>query len=200
MIVIGLTGSGGMGKPTTAALFAGEGVPVFDTDAAVHALYRGAAAARIDAAFPGVARDGAVDRAELGRRVIGDPAAMRRLERIVHPLVRAERGRFLDAERARGSPFTLLDIPLLFETGVEGEVDAVVVASAPEAVQRARVLARPGMTAERFDAIVGKQMPDAEKRRRARFVIETGDGIAEAVRQVRAVLAALGAEEERCAR
>ena len=200
MIVIGLTGSVGMGKSTTAALFAREGVPVFDSDAAVHALYRGAAAGRIEAAFPGVLRDGAVDRAELGRRVIGDAAAMARLERIVHPLVRAERRRFLDAERGRGAAFALLDIPLLFEIGAEGEVDAVVVASAPEAVQRARVLARPGMTAERFAAIVRKQMPDAEKRRRARFVVETGEGIAEAAQQVRQGLAALGKDGRRCAK
>ena len=198
MIVIGLTGSVGMGKSTTAALFAAEGVPVFDSDAAVHALYRGAAAAPVEAAFPGTVRDGVVDRAELGRRVIGDPAAMARLEGIVHPLVRAERRRFLDAERARGTRFALLDIPLLFETGAEGEVDAEVVASAPPAVQRERVLARPGMTEARLGAILAKQMPDAEKRRRARFVVETGNGMAEAARQVRVVLAEL--EEDRCAK
>ena len=196
MIVIGLTGSVGMGKSTTAALFAAEGVPVFDSDAAVHALYRGAAAAAVGAAFPGTVRDGAVDRAELGRPVIGDPAAMARLEGIVHPLVRAERRRFLD--RVGHERFALLDIPLLFETGAEGEVDAVVVASAPAAVQRERVIARPGMTEARLDAILAKQMPDAEKRRRARFVVETGNGMAEAARQVRLVLVEL--EEDRCAK
>ncbi len=199
MIVIGLTGSVGMGKSTTAALFAAEGVPVFDSDAAVHALYRGAAVAPVEAAFPGVAFAGAVDRVELGRRVVGDAGAMARLEAIVHPLVRDEREAFLARARQTGAgpagdPIVLLDVPLLFETGAEGAVDAVVLASCPPAVQRSRVLARPGMTEARFAAILAKQMPDADKRRLARFVIETGDGIEAAAMQVRAVLAALRTE------
>ena len=192
MILLGLTGSIGMGKSTTAAMFAARGIPVFDSDAAVHRLYRGDAVAAVEAAFPGVARDGAIDREALGRHVIGRPAAMKRLEAVVHPLVCAERERFIEAARAAGAPVALLDIPLLYETGGEAGVDAVVLASAPKAVQKARVLARPGMTEARFEAILAKQMPDAEKRRRARFVIETGAGIEAAERQVEAVIAALG--------
>lgn len=194
MIVVALTGSIGMGKSTTAGLFAGEGVPVFDSDAAVHALYRGAAVAPVAAAFPGVVVDGTIDRVELGRRVIGDAGAMARLEAIVHPLVRDEREAFLARAREAGAAIVLLDVPLLFETGAAGAVDAVVLASCPPAVQRLRVLARAGMTEVRFAAILAKQMPDAEKRRQARFVIETGDGIEAAAAQVRAVLAALRME------
>ena len=193
MIVIGLTGSVGMGKSATAALFAREGVPVFDADAAVHALYRGRALAPVEAAFPGVALAGKIDRVALGQRVMDDPAAMKRLEAIVHPLVRAEREAFLTLARAGGAALAVLDIPLLYETGGDAEVDTVVLASAPEAVQRARVLARMGMTEARFAAILAKQMPDAEKRRRAQFVIETGEGFEAAARQVRRVIAALGA-------
>ena len=191
MIVIGLTGSVGMGKSTTAAMFAAQGVPVFDADATVHVLYRGRAIAPVEAAFPGVTRGGAIDREALGARVIGEVSAMKRLEAIVHPLVREERIAFLDRSQAAGAAIALLDIPLLYETGSERDVDVVVLASAPEAVQKARVLARPGMTEARFAAILAKQMPDAEKRRRARFVIETGDGLEAAERQVRAVIAAL---------
>ncbi len=193
MIVVGLTGSVGMGKSTTAAMFAREGAPVFDADAAVHALYRGAATAPVAAAFPGTVVDGAVDRVALGRQVMDDPEALARLEAVVHPLVRAERAAFLARARAAGAPVAVLDIPLLYETGGEAEVDAVVLASAPAAVQKARVMARPGMTAARFAAIMARQMPDAEKRRRARFVIETGDGLDAAAAEVRAVLAALTA-------
>ena len=193
MILLGLTGSVGMGKSTTAAMFFARGVPVFDSDAAVHRLYRGEAVAGVEAAFPGVLRDGAIDREALGQRVIGDSAAMKRLEAIVHPLVLTERERFIAAaSRGASAPVAILDIPLLYEIGAEGDVDAVVLVSAPEAVQKARVLARPGMTEARFAAILARQMPDAEKRRRARFVIETGDGIEAAGRQVEAVLAALG--------
>ena len=195
MIVIGLTGSVGMGKSTTAAMFVSEGVPVFDADAAVHALYRGPAVAPVEAAFPGVTVDGAIDRVALGQRVVGDPDAMRRLEAVVHPLVRAERAGFLARCKESGAALAVVDIPLLFETGGDADVDVVVLASAPESVQNARVLARPGMTQVRFAAIKAKQMPDAEKRRRARFVIETGDGLDAAKRQVRAVIAALGAAE-----
>ena len=199
MVVLGLTGSIGMGKSTTADLFRREGVPVFDADATVHALYRGAAAAgaavaAVEAAFPGVAPDGAVDREELGRRVLGDPAALRRLESIVHPLVGAERRRFLRDAEAGGASLAVLDIPLLFETGADAGVDAVAVVSAPEAVQKARVMARPGMTAERFSAILRRQVPDAEKRRRADVVIDTGRGLEAARAQVRAVIAGFSPE------
>ena len=195
MIVIGLTGSVGMGKSTTASLFAAVGVPVFDADACVHALYRGAAVAPVSALFPDVLRDGVIDRAALGTHVIGDSAAMARLEAIVHPLVRAERAVFLARNEAAGARVVVLDIPLLFETASELAVDVVVLASAPEAVQKARVLARPGMTDARFAAILAKQVPDAEKRRRAHYVIETGAGFEAAEQQVRAVLAALGADD-----
>ncbi len=191
--MIGLTGSVGMGKSTTAAMFARAGVPVFDADAAVHRLYRGEAVAPVEAAFPGVETGGTIDRTALGQRVMNDPAAMKRLETIVHPLVREDRAAFLARCAEDGSAFAVLDIPLLFETGSDVDVDVVVLASAPESVQKARVLARPGMTEARFAAIKAKQMPDAEKRRRARFVIETGDGLDTAEKQVRAVIAALGA-------
>lgn len=191
MIVIGLTGSVGMGKSTTANLFLKEGVPVFDADATVHALYRGAAVAPVEAAFPGVTKAGVVDREALGPRVIGDAGAMKRLEAIVHPLVREARETFLAEARARGVALAVLDIPLLFETGSDAEVDVVVLVSAPEPVQKARVLARPGMTEARFAAILATQMPDAEKRRRAHVVIETGEGVDHAARQVRAVIAAV---------
>ena len=196
MIIIGLTGSVGMGKSTTAAMFAAAGVPVFDADAAVHRLYKGAGVAPVEAAFPGVTKDGAIDREELGRRVIGHPEAMTRLEAIVHPLVRDVRETFLAEARDAGSDMVVLDIPLLYETGGEADVDTVVLVSAPKAVQKARVLARPGMTEERFEAILAKQMPDAEKRRRADHVIETGDGLEAAERQVRAVIAALRSAPE----
>ncbi|QUD86656.1 dephospho-CoA kinase [Phenylobacterium montanum] len=193
MIVVGLTGSIGMGKSTTAAMFAEAGAPVYDADAAVHALYApgGAAVAPIEAAFPGVIKDGAVDRTALGQRVLGDEAAMKRLEAIVHPLVGASRGGFFEKARADGAEVVVLDIPLLFETGGERNVDAVVVVSAPADLQRERVLARPGMAPEKLDAILARQKPDAEKRARADFVIETGQGLEAARAQVAEVLAAL---------
>lgn len=194
MIVVGLTGSVGMGKSTTAKMFADAGVPVFDSDKAVHALYEGRAVAPVEAAFPGVTKNGVIDRTALGERVVDDAAAMRRLEAIVHPLVREKREAFLAEAAVGGAGLAVLDIPLLFETGAEAEVDVVVVASAPEPVQKARVLARPGMTEARFAAILAKQTPDAEKRRRAHFVIETGNGLGDAARQVRAVIAALQPE------
>lgn len=187
MIVLGLTGSIGMGKSTTARLFADAGDAVHDADAAVHRLYRGEAVEPVGAAFPGVVVDGAVDRQRLSAAVLNDPAAMARLEGIVHPLVRADEGRFLDEARAAGRRIAVLDVPLLLETGRERDVDCVVVVSAPEAVQRARVLARPGMTPERLDAILARQMPDAQKRRRAHFVIDTGESVEDAARQVAAV-------------
>jgi dephospho-CoA kinase len=187
MLVLGLTGSIGMGKSATAALFRAEGIRVYDADAAVHALYRGAAAPLIEAAFPGTVKDGAVDRTLLGARVLGDAAALKKLESIVHPLVGGVRDVFLTEARAAGAEIVVLDIPLLFETGGERTVDAVVLVSAP----KARVLARPGMTPEKFDAIMAKQMPDAEKRRRAHFIIDTGRGFRAAEIQVRAVLRAV---------
>lgn len=195
MIVLGLTGSIGMGKSTTAALFVGEGIPVFDSDAAVHRLYRGQAAALVEQRFPGTVHDGMVDRAALGRHVLGDAAAMKALEAIVHPLVRAERAAFLAAAQAANARTVVLDIPLLYETGADTLVDKIVLVSAPEAVQKARVLARAGMTPERFAAILANQMPDAEKRRRADIIIETGDGIESARRQVRSVLERLSPQE-----
>jgi len=193
MIKIALTGSIGMGKSTTAQLFAEEGVPVYDADAEVHRLYSpgGAAVARVEAAFPGVVKDGAVDRAALSERVVGDPAALKRLEEIVHPLVGASRAGFFEAARSEAADLVILDIPLLFETGGEQRVDAVVVVSAPEAIQRARVMERPGMTAAKLDAILARQLPDAEKRARADHVIDTGNGIEAARDQVRQVIAAL---------
>lgn len=197
MVILGLTGSIGMGKSTTAALFREAGVPVFDADACVHALYRGAAVAPVEEAFPGVTRDGAVDRELLRRRVLDDAAALRGLEAIVHPLVAAARAAFLDAARAGGAPLAVLDVPLLYETGLDRAVDAVAVASAPKAVQKARVLARPGMTEARFSAILAQQVPDDEKRRRARFVIETGAGLEPARREVAGIVAALSAEAAR---
>jgi len=191
MFVIGLTGSIGMGKSTTAGFFADAGVPVYDADAAVHALYEGEAVAPIEAAFPGTTRDGKVDRDALGKRVLENPEALKRLEAIVHPLVRQAQARFLREAEAQGTAIVVVDIPLLFETKGEERVDAVVVVSAPPDVQRARVLARPGMSAERFDAILTKQMPDAEKRRRADFVVDTSGGFEDARAQVHAILAAV---------
>ena len=191
MKVLGLTGSIGMGKSATSAMFAEAGVPVFDADACVHALYQGAAVEPVGWAFPGAVVDGVIDRARLSAQVLADPDALRRLEAIVHPLVRAARETFLAEARTRGAPLAVLDIPLLYETGGEAAVDAVVVVSAPESVQKARVLARPGMTEAKFSAIKAKQVPDAEKRRRARFVIDTAHGFAAARRQVGAVIAAM---------
>jgi len=191
MRVIGLTGSIGMGKSTTARLFAEEGAAVHDADAAVHALYRGKAAPLIEAAFPGVTHGGQVDRKELGKRVLGDAAALAKLEAIVHPLVREAEAEFLRDARARGERLAVLDIPLLFETGRAGQVDAVVVASADEAEQRRRVMERPGMTEEIFRRVLERQMPDAEKRARADVVIDTSRGIEDARAQVRAALSRL---------
>lgn len=190
--VLGLTGSIGMGKSATARMFAERGVPVHDSDAAVHALYGpgGAAARAIGAAFPGTLRaDGGVDRGALRAAVLGDAGALRRLEELVHPLVRTESHAFL--ERHADAPLVVLDIPLLFETGAEGGCDAVLVVSAPPEVQRTRVLARPGMTEAAFTAILNKQMPDAEKRERADVVIDTSRGFAQAETEVAALIARL---------
>lgn len=193
---LGLTGSIGMGKSTTAAIFRECGVPVHDADAAVHALYGAEGVAPVEAAFPGVTQNGQVDRSRLGAYVLGDPAAMTRLEAIVHPLVRAREAAFLDRAAAAGEPIAVLDIPLLLETGTEGRVDAVLVVTAPETVQRARVLARPGMTEAKFAAILARQMPDAEKRARADYVIDTGHGLDHARAEVAALIARLRRERE----
>jgi dephospho-CoA kinase len=194
MIVLGLTGSIGMGKTTTAQMFRDAGVPVYDADAAVHALYQpgGQAVAPIAEAFPGVVgATGAVDRLALRTALGTDAAAWKRLESIVHPLVQQAQTAFLAKARDEGRTVVVLDIPLLFENGGEKIVDAVVVVSAPKAVQRERVLARPGMTPEALNAILAKQTPDAEKRAKADFIINTGLGLDEARQQVRALLDAL---------
>jgi len=188
--VLGLTGSIGMGKSATAALFRRLGIPVHDADAAVHRLYRGRAAPLIEKAFPGTVTDGAVDRARLGAAVLADPARMRELEAIVHPLVREEEEAFLRQVSAL-APVVVLDIPLLFETGGEKRCDATLVVTAPAEVQRARVLARPGMTEEKFSAILAKQMPDRDKRARAHFLVDSSRGFASAEAQVRTILACL---------
>jgi dephospho-CoA kinase len=193
MLIIGLTGSIGMGKTATAGMFRAQGVPVQDADAVVHALYRGAAIAPTEAAFPGTTSPQGVDREALGRRVLGDAAALKQLESIVHPLVQAERDAFVTQARARGARVCLLDIPLLFETGGEASVDVIVVVSAAPEIQRARVLARPGMTGEKFAQILARQTPDSDKRRRAHFVIDTGRGLDAARAQVADVLAAVAA-------
>ena len=188
MFILGLTGSVGMGKSTTAKFFAEEGVPVHDADAAVHRLYEGEAVVPVEAAFPGTTVNGKVDRDKLAASVVGDVEALKRLEAIVHPLVRAAEQKFLADAEARGAKVALLDIPLLYETGGESRCDAVVVVTAPEHVQRARVLAR-GTSEERLAGIVARQMPDAEKRRRADFVVDTSVGFEGARAQVRDILA-----------
>jgi len=189
MIVLGLTGSIGMGKSTTARMFTDAGVPVHDSDEAVHRLYSGTAAPLVEAAFPGTVRNGTVDRAELGKRVLGDADALKRLEAIVHPLVRADAEAFVARHRAAGAPLIVLDIPLLFETDGRSRVDKVVVVSADPETQRARVLARPGMTVAKLDTILAKQVPDAVKRRQADYVIDTGLGMDSARRAVAAIIA-----------
>ncbi|MDR3407918.1 MAG: dephospho-CoA kinase [Methylovirgula sp.] len=193
MFVLGLTGSIGMGKSTTAAMFREAGVPVHDSDAAVHALYSGAAAPLVEAAFPGTLRGREIDRARLSALVIHDAAALKRLEAIVHPLVRAARAEFVASARAAGADLVVLDIPLLYETGCESEVDAVLLVTAPEEVQKARIAARPGMTEAKLAVIIAKQMPDAEKRRRADIILDTSSGHAAVARQVRELIAAIRA-------
>ena len=193
MLIVGLTGSIGMGKSETAKMFARHGVPVCDSDATVHALYDkgGTAVEPVGAAFPGVVVDGSIDRALLSRAVIGSLEKMQKLEAIVHPLVGAAQRAFLERAKSDGARVVVLDIPLLFETGGEARVDATVVVSAPEDVQRQRVLERPGMTPEKLEAILTKQLPDAEKRRRADFVVDTSKGFAHADAQVVAIIDAL---------
>ena len=191
MFILGLTGSIGMGKSTTAKMFAEEGVPVHDADAVVHRLYESEAAPAIEAAFPGTTDHGKVNREKLGQRVLGNELAMKRLEHIVHPLVHQAEERFLAEAKKKGAKAALLDIPLLYETAGDKRCDAVVVVSAPAAIQRARAFERPGMTQEKFAAILAKQTPDTEKRRRADFVVDTSKGIEPARAQVRDILQAI---------
>lgn len=197
MFILGLTGSLGMGKSMTARFFAEQGVPVHDADAVVHRLYEGEAAAAIEAAFPGTTAGGKVDRDKLAARVLDDGAALKRLEAIVHPLVQEAERRLLAEAEARGEKVAVLDIPLLFETGGEKRVDAVVVVSAPPEVQRSRVLERPGMTVEKLEAILAKQMPNDEKRRRADFIVDTSRGFEAARAEVRAILDAVATMPKR---
>jgi dephospho-CoA kinase len=188
MIILGLTGSIGMGKSTTAKLFAEAGVPVYDADAAVHRLYEGEAAAAIEAAFPGTTVEGRVDRARLSTRVVHDPAAMRRLEGIVHPMVGASRQRFLDEAERSGARVALVDVPLLYETGGEKRVDAVVVVTTTPEIQRERILGRENMSDEKLEAILARQLPDLEKRNRADFVVDTSHGLDPVRARIRDIL------------
>lgn len=190
MILLGMTGSIGMGKSTTAGFFAAAGVPVHDADATVHQLYRSTAVPLVEAAFPGTVHNGAVDRQALSAALKEDPNGFARLEAIVHPLVRQAEQAFIAGVRAKGGKIAVLDIPLLLETGGDKRVDAVVVVRAPAEIQRQRVLARPGMTEEKFAQILARQMPDEEKCQRAHFIIDTSRGLSAAERQVRAVLRA----------
>ena len=189
MRIIGLTGSIGMGKSTTLQMFADEGVPVYDADAAVHAVYSSTAVPIVEAAFPGTTADGKVDRQKLSQRVLGNPDALKKLEQIVHPLLGAHRQKFLEAAEKAGAPIVLMDVPLLFETGGEKRMDAVVVVTAPADLQRQRVLARENMTAEKLDAILARQTPDAEKRKRADFVVDTSRGLDPVRADVKDILA-----------
>jgi len=193
MFILGLTGSIGMGKSTTANFFREAGVPVHDSDAVVHQLYEGDAVAPVEAAFPGVTVDGRIDRTRLAAKLVGNPEAIKKLESIVHPLVRSVSEMFIAEQRARGARAIVLDIPLLFETGGEKRVDAVVVVSAPADVQRARVLGRPGMSAEKLDALLKRQMSDEEKRARAHFIVDSSRSFDSARAQVHAILRAVAA-------
>ena len=188
MRVLGLTGSIGMGKSTTAKLFAEAGVPVYDADATVHKVYEGEAVPAIEAAFPGTIAGGKVDRARLSAKVVHDPAAIKRLEGIVHPMVRAYHQKFLDDAERAGASVAVVDIPLLFETGGDQRVDAVVVVTTSPELQRERILARGTMSAETLDAILAKQMPDHEKRRRADFLVDTSHGLDSVRRRIRDIL------------
>src|SRR6202030_4315739 len=188
MLLLGLTGSIGMGKSTTAKLFAEAGVPVYDADAAVHMLYEGEAVPAIEAAFPGTTADGKVDRNKLSARVVHDPAAIKQLEQIVHPMLGASRQKFLDEAERSGAPVAVVDVPLLFETGGEKRVDAVVVVTTTPEIQRQRILERPNMTEEKLQAILARQMPDAEKRKRANFVVDTSHGLDPVRARIRDIL------------
>jgi dephospho-CoA kinase len=189
MRILGLTGSIGMGKSTTAKLFTEAGVPVYDADAAVHKIYEGEAAPAIEAAFPDTTVDGKVDRAKLSAKVVHDPAAIKQLEQIVHPMLGASRQKFLDEAERSGAPVVVMDIPLLFETGGEKRVDAVVVVTTDPKTQRERILARGTMTSEALDAILARQLPDAEKRKRADFVVDTSHGLDPVRARIRDILA-----------
>src|SRR6476619_6905760 len=189
MILRGLTGSIGMGKSTTAKLFAEAGAPVYDADASVHRLYEGEAVPAIEAAFPGTTVHGKVDRNKLSARVVHDPAAIKRLEQIVHPMLGASRQKFLDDAERSGAPVAVVDVPLLFETGGEKRVDAVVVVTTTPEIQRHRILARDNMTNEKLDAILARQLPDAEKRKRADFVVDTSHGLDPVRARIRDILA-----------
>jgi dephospho-CoA kinase len=191
MLILGLTGSIGMGKSTTATMFRAQGVPVHDSDATVHALYRGPAVAPVERAFPGVVVDGVVDRAKLGAQVVGNTERMKDLEQIIHPLVGQAREEFIAKSKAGGYRIIVVDIPLLFEIGGEKDVDLIVVCTAPAHVQASRVLVRPGMTVDKFHGILAKQVPDAEKRRRAHFSIDTSLGLYCARQQVKSLLRSL---------
>ena len=188
MIILGLTGSIGMGKSTAAKLFAEAGVPVYDADAAVHTIYEGEAVPAIEAAFPGTTADGKVDRNKLSEKVVHDPAAMKRLEQIVHPMLGASRQKFLHDAEQSGAPVAVVDVPLLFETGGEKRVDAVVVVTTTPEIQRERILARDNMTVEKLDAILTRQLPDAEKRKRADFVVDTSHGLDPVRARIRDIL------------
>jgi dephospho-CoA kinase len=188
MIILGLTGSIGMGKSTTAKLFAEAGVPVYDADAIVHSLYEGEAVPAIEAAFPGTTAGGKVDRSKLSSRVVHDPAAMKQLEQIVHPMLGASRLKFLSEAEQAGAPVAVVDVPLLFETGGEKRVDAVVVVTTTPEVQRERILARDNMTPEKLAAILARQLPDAEKRQRAHFVVDTSHGLDPVRARIRDIL------------
>ena len=189
MRILGLTGSIGMGKSTTAKLFAEAGVPVYDADAKVHQLYEGEAVPAIEAAFPGTTADGKVDRKRLSARVVHDPAAIRQLEQIVHPMLGASRQKFFDDVERSGAPVAVVDVPLLFETGGEKRVDAVVVVTTSPENQRERILSRGTMTNEAFDAILARQLPDAEKRKRADFIVDTSHGLDPVRAQIKDILA-----------
>jgi len=189
MLILGLTGSIGMGKSTTAKLFAEAGVPVYDADAAVHKIYEGEAAPAIEAAFPDTTVDGKVDRVRLSAQVLHNPAAIKQLEQIVHPMLGASRKKFLDDAERSGAPVAVVDVPLLFETGGEKRVDAVVVVTTTPEAQRERILARDNMTSEKLDAILARQLPDAEKRQRADFVVDTSHGLDPVRAAIRDILA-----------
>lgn len=195
MIVLGLTGSIGMGKSTAAKMFVEAGVPVHDSDEAVHRLYAGSAASLVEAEFPGTVVEGAVDRVLLGKRVIGDAAVLKKLEAIIHPLVRADADAFLARHRAASAPLVVLDIPLLFETGGRDRVDKVVVVSAPVEIQRERVLARPGMSEEKLASILARQVPDAEKRKQADFIIDTSQSFDATRATVQKIIAELAGDK-----
>ena len=189
MVILGLTGSIGMGKSTTAKLFAEAGVPVYDADATVHRVYQGEAVPAIEAAFPGTTADGKVDRARLSAKVVHDPAAIQRLEQIVHPMLRSYHQKFLEDAEQAGAPVVVMDVPLLFETGGEKRVDAVVVVTTTPEIQRQRILARDNMTAEKLDAILARQLPDPEKRKRADFLVDTSHGLEPVRVRIRDILA-----------